>query len=260
MENGVQLRSGDEDIIFLAVDKTQRSVSDYTITLHKMDGQNSIEDLLRIGLLGLEELQNLIVELKKQNLLSSPRNAYNNPIALCFHGDKALENILHATLQEHFSTIEYVSEKDAHLVICAVEKPNLGLLETVNQNAVKIKKPALFIDLSHGLHATIGPFYIPDEGPCYHCLHTRLLQNTATYPEQIAYDQFQRQNNDVKSYGPLPAFRQIVCGIVAIEILAFFTKHQSLRSLRGAIVIDFTNFNTWREQVWQIPWCKICGA
>ena len=53
------------------------------------------------------------------------------------------------------------------------EHPDPPLVAQVNELVCRQAVPCLFADLSHGCHATQGPFHVPGEGACYACYRER---------------------------------------------------------------------------------------
>jgi bacteriocin biosynthesis cyclodehydratase domain-containing protein len=277
MENGIQLRRGDEEIVFIETS----SVAVYLDILGKLCHTTTLSELVGQVSLKKETLASFIQQLTERGMLchagetSSPQNEIqeffshapdvyrklvDRTIVLSGH-PKLVNAIAHCFEEGEIETrvCAYPDIGHPDVVVCAVESPDLPFLETVNQYVTSSGIPALFVDLSHGLHATVGPFYIPQEGSCYQCLYHRILENTSSYPEQMAYGKVQLNSVPMKGYGTLPAFRYLVAGAVFLETLAFLSQFRSLRTLCGAITIDFMQLTAWREPVWRIPWCKACG-
>ncbi len=143
---------------------------------------------------------------------------------------------------------------------CIWERPQLKQTREFNAAACARRLPCLFVDLSHGRHATVGPFFVPGEGACYQCFRDRLRQNTAALPELDAAEAAMLDaKTDFPAYGTLPAFRYQVVGLACAELFAFATRHRPLRTLCRALTVDFEAMTMWSEPVWRIPWCTACG-
>jgi bacteriocin biosynthesis cyclodehydratase domain-containing protein len=146
-------------------------------------------------------------------------------------------------------------------IVCIWERPDLPMVLRVNAAACRRRTPCLFVDLSHGRHATLGPFYVPGEGACYHCFRQRWRQNTAAPAEfDAAESAMLDRQGPLPAYGTLPAFRYQVVGMACGELFAFLSRHRPLRTLNRAATVDLEGLRLWTEPSWQIPWCPTCGA
>ena len=147
----------------------------------------------------------------------------------------------------------------AGALACVWEAPDLSLCLEVNRAACERRVPCLFVDLSHGRHATVGPFFVPGEGACLACLRARLRETTAAFAELDAAERLMRETGEpLPAFGCLPAHRHLVCGLAAGEIVAFFTRHRPLRTLSRAITVALEQAETWSEPVHRVPWCEAC--
>ncbi len=163
-------------------------------------------------------------------------------------------------IEAHFA---HCAECDEHasdrLTICVWEQLDPKLILQVNEAACREARPCLFVDLSHGCHATIGPFYVPGESSCYDCYRQRWRQNTAALAEaDAAWDA--AHERPAVPHGTLPAFRYQAAGLAASEVFAFISRHRPLRTLNRAVTVDFEALRMWSEPVWRVPWCPSCGA
>jgi bacteriocin biosynthesis cyclodehydratase domain-containing protein len=146
-------------------------------------------------------------------------------------------------------------------VVCIWEQPDLEMVLRVNAAVCRGRMPCLFVDLSHGRHATVGPFYIPGEGACYECFRERWRQNTAALEEFDAARSAMIEGKErLPAYGILPAFRYQVAGMACAELIAYLARHRALETLNRAATVDLEGLRAWAEPVWQIPWCPACGA
>jgi len=185
--------------------------------------------------------------------------------AVCIVGDAAGTKLLAQAIGEHGidASCTHHAEPDecvgGQLTVCAWEQLDAKLVSQVNEAACREGRPCLFVDLSHGCHATIGPFYVPGESSCYECYRQRWRQNTAALAEADAAWDAARQR-PAAPHGTLPAFRYQVAGVAAGEVFAFFSRHRPLRTLNRAVTVDFEALQMWSEPVWRIPWCQSCGA
>jgi bacteriocin biosynthesis cyclodehydratase domain-containing protein len=147
------------------------------------------------------------------------------------------------------------------LAVCVVDAPDLALLQDANDAACAARESCLFVDLSHGTHATVGPFFVPGEGACYACFRSRLRENTAAYAELVSAEQrMLATRRPLPGAGHLPAHRHIVLGVAAAELVAYVTRHRALRTLDRALTLDLEGLRVWSEPVLRVPWCAACGA
>lgn len=144
--------------------------------------------------------------------------------------------------------------------VVAWEAPHLSFVLAANQFAVQQQIPTLFVDLSHGRHATIGPFFVPKEGSCYACFRRRWREGSAARKEmELAEQQMVETRRSLPAFGCLPAFRYGAAAFAALEITAFVVGHRPLNTLNRALTIDWEGISTWLEPCWRFPWCEICG-
>jgi bacteriocin biosynthesis cyclodehydratase domain-containing protein len=145
-------------------------------------------------------------------------------------------------------------------LICVCESPDLTLLFELSDAACRLRLACLFVDLSHGKHATIGPFFVPGQGACYRCLRARLHENTAAHSELVAAErQMLETGQPLPFSGRLPAHRHWVLGMAMSEVVALIAQHRPLRTLNRALTIDLEGMRVWSEPVWRVPWCASCG-
>jgi len=146
-------------------------------------------------------------------------------------------------------------------IVCIWEQPDLEMVLRMNAAACRRRSPCLFVDLSHGRHATLGPFYVPGEGACYECFRSRWRENTAAPAEFEAAESAMLEGGEpLPAYGILPAFRYELVGMACGELFAFLSRHRPLRTLNRAVTVDLDGLRMWSEPSWQIPWCPTCGA
>ena len=145
--------------------------------------------------------------------------------------------------------------------VCIWEQPDLEMVLRVNAAACRGRTACLFVDLSHGRHATVGPLYVPGEGACYQCFRERWRQNTAALEEfEAAQSAMLQRKEPLAAYGILPAFRYQVVGMACAELVAYLARHRAVGTLNRAATLDLEGLKAWTEPVWQIPWCPAGGA
>lgn len=291
MDGAVQLRLGDEEVHVLRTDAPELIRE----TLEQLDGTRDRQALLaRLGpdaarLLD-DLLDDLLAELARAGMLSAPGaqldevRAYLSPtasgtpdpmtalkrarVAVVGHARAAglmaqvlAEHGIDATPVERARVVDGRAPGPDSAVVCVCEQPDLTLLFEVNDAVCNAGLPCLFVDLSHGRHASVGPFYVPGDGACYRCLRARLHENTAAYAELLAAERRMLESgNPLPAPGCLPAHRHVVTGVAAGEVVAFFARHRPLRTLNRAITVALEHARMWSEPVFRVPWCSGCAT
>ncbi|MCA9270817.1 MAG: TOMM precursor leader peptide-binding protein [Planctomycetales bacterium] len=199
------------------------------------------------------------------------RRLIDSPLGrVLIHGGSRSAQLLQQALAEHHieSIVVDSGEFDSDIVesplptieACVWEQADLSWAMKVNARAVTARCACLFVDLSHGRHATIGPFYIPGEGACFHCYWQRWRENTAAVEEfDAAAESMLTSGAPLPAYGLLPAFRYQVVGLACSELFAYLTRHRPLRTLNRIVTVDLEGLQTATEPCWRIPWCRTCG-
>lgn len=285
MVGGVQLRAGDEEIFVLETDEPPAAET----VLRALAQGNSPADILRhLGSDRGEMLDAVFEQLSSQGLLvertpatedeigrylshfdRSPARDIRRPAGpVCVIGHDAAAKLLVQAISEHgieaflaASLVTRVASDAAKAAVCVWEHLDPALVLEVNAEACRRRTPCLFVDLSHGCHATVGPFYVPGESSCYACYRERWRQNSAALAEaDAAWAAALEQSTEPVPHGILPAFRYQAAGLAVGEVFAFLSRHRPLRTLNRAVTVDFEAVRMWTEPVWRIPWCPTCGA
>ena len=282
----IQLRAGDEDIFILETDAcedAQRWLRQLAAGLTVAEVQAGIPTD------GLPMWNAVVAQLESERLLSDQQIDPGDEIAtylshctapgalverpqgqIIIHGKTRSAQLLAAAVAEHrfVPVLEDAALDEAArpatsvvLEVCLWEQADLSRTMQINAQAVAAQRPCLFVDLSHGRHATVGPFYVPGEGACFHCYRQRWRQNTAA-PEEFdaATEAMMDRNAPLPAYGLLPASRYQVVGIACAELFAFLTRHRPLRTLNRIVTVDLEGLQMASEPCWQIPWCATCNT
>ena len=289
MEGAVQLRAGDEEIHLVETDAPEVMET----VLHQLArGSPRGAILATVGAEHGPLVDALVEQLAAQRLLldqpvdeadeislylshfmgyvpyAEPRRPAG-PVLVTGHG--VCVDLLSRALAEH--GIEVCAAEDvrelgdgalgdrAEAIACIWQQPDLEMALRVNAAACRLAKACLFVDLSHGRHATLGPFYMPGEGACYQCFRDRWRQNTAALAEfEAAESAMLAGDGPLAAYGVLPAFRYQVVGMACAELFAFLSRHRPVRTLNRVATVDLEDLKLWTEPAWRIPWCPVCGA
>ena len=288
MAGAVQLRAGDEQIHVIRTDQPDL----VTRLISQLDGRHDRAALVAWAKQDNEPLvEQLMRELADRGLLldepiddrdevsrylahwtERPRQAASelrNRTVLVLGHDTLVE-LFNGCLHEHGigrSVIGPEALEDGRVitppdtVVCLWEQPDLAMVLKINDAVCHLRWPCLFADLSHGGHATIGPFFLPGDGSCYRCFRSRLHENTAAHEELAAADRAMEQSGRaLPPYGTLPAHRYQVAGLACGEVAAMLCRHRPLRTLNRAITVDLEQVEMIAEPVWRVPWCPSCGA
>lgn len=287
MATGVQLRAGDEEIHVIETDNpdvVERLLSLLADgcdrrTLHRQMGEANrdltdsvLVQLVAAGvLLGQPIEPNDTVARYLAHFVKSGGRALRErlgPIAVAGRGECV--QLLAQVIREHGiqavtldtdSLIEHGRGSGFDAIVCIWEQPDLRRVLDVNAAACRWQLPCLFVDLSHGQHMTVGPFYVPGEGACYQCFRRRWRENTAALEEfEAAESAMLDSGKPLPAYGILPAFRYVVVGLACAELLALLVEHRPLRTLNRTVTVDPDGMKLWTEACWQIPWCPTCQS
>ena len=146
-------------------------------------------------------------------------------------------------------------------LLCVSERPDLTLQLHANALAVRSGAACLFVDLSHGRHATVGPFYVPGESACIGCFRIRLRENAESHAELIAAERLMLETGEaLPAYGTLPAHRHWVLGMAVAELVAHRTRHRPTRTASRALTVSFEEMRVWSEPVWRVDGCESCSG
>jgi bacteriocin biosynthesis cyclodehydratase domain-containing protein len=266
-QGAVQLRVGDEEVHVLRVDDVPRLQR----LLERLDATRNREaESPPLGAEDAHLLDDLVAQLGSLGLLapdSIPDLLQGARVTVIGHAPSAA--LLASVLVEHglFAAVrerDQATSGDLDLapaaLVAVCEAPDLALQLAINDAACAARIPCLFVDLSHGLHATVGPFYLPDDGACHRCFRSRLRENTAAFAElRAAEEQMIVTGRPLPEAGCSPAHRHLVAGLAAAEIVAFLTRERPLRTLNRAITVALAQLEMWSEPVWRVPWCEACG-
>ncbi len=267
MAGGVQLRIGDDEVHVVRTD----AVEVVHHILQAFDGRRDREGVLaEVGKDLAEVVDRLLEDLARAGLLQTdgdvdPRSTLAGArVGVAGHSAGAarlLDVLVEHGLSAHLASAGDPKAKRFDVMVGLVEQPDLSRLLALNAAAIAGSVPTLFVDASHGRHATVGPFFIPGEGACLGCFRARLRENTAAFDELLATERLMLERGEPLAGVPLsPAHRHLVVGIAAAEVVTFFTRDRPLRTMNRAITVSFDELRTWSEPVWRVPWCPACGA
>jgi bacteriocin biosynthesis cyclodehydratase domain-containing protein len=278
LEDGVQLRAGDEEIVFL-------EVADVESAAALLSGWAAEETIERptdaLGQALFDALLDEAILVSGQPMGSSDLEDYLSHApqvdgarlasarAELWVQDECgqLEDLLREAIQAHGVEVNLTHSPSPNsagddaltVALAAWERPDYHRVRQWNAEAVRRRQPCLFVDLSHGRHATLGPFFIPAEGACYECFRTRQRENSESLDELEAAEELMLRNEEaLPGYGVLPAHRYWLVGLAVGELLSFWSRHRPLRTCNRAVTVDFETLRTWSEPVWRIPWCERC--
>jgi bacteriocin biosynthesis cyclodehydratase domain-containing protein len=288
MDGAVQLRAGDEEIHVVESDSPELVLRLLQMLAEGADVERLYE---QAGQADRELVTALLEQLAAERLLVdreyeggdeivrylahfaafAPHIELRRPRgSVCVVGGSPSAGLLARALDEHgvaatcvagpVDWVEACAEPPTALA-CICERPDAAYAERVNAAACQRRLPCLFVDLSHGRHATIGPFFVPAEGACYRCYRDRWRQNAAAAAEHAAAERVMIESQKpLPSYGLLPAFRYQVVGLACGEMFALLSRHRALCTLNRVATVDLERMRIWTEPCWRIPWCCTCGT
>ncbi len=286
MATGVQLRAGDKEIYVIETDSPEVVERVLTLLAKGCDRRTLYDS---VGEVNRDLTDEVIVQLVSVGVLLDqpiePSDAVSRYLAhfvkdgacasrerfgsVAVVGLGECVQLLGQGIREHGievvtvdtdSLIEHVDDSHFDAIVCIWEQPDLRRVLDVNAVACRRRLPCLFVDLSHGQHMTVGPFYVPGEGACYQCFRQRWRENTAALEEFDAAETAMLDSGQpLPAYGILPAFRYVVVGLACAELFALLAEHRPLRTLNRAVTVDPDGMKLWAEPCWQIPWCPTCG-
>ncbi len=124
----------------------------------------------------------------------------------------------------------------------------------VNEICIQKNIICLYVDLSLGSCAVVGPLVVPNKTACYKCLTERKLIND----DIITKHDLQRKQVVVKGTNDMFCHqKQIISGLIVEEVLNYFLNINA-RCLNGLVYFDLKKIETWRESLLIYPNCKVC--
>ena len=111
------------------------------------------------------------------------------------------------------------------------------------------------------LYATVGPFVVPGQTPCWNCYRIRSLANAQHLREQVALQEaILRSGTPLRSrtyLGPMLSHAGHLIALEALKILSGYTPSSvGGRVLRQNLVTLETTLHT----IISLPWCEVCGG
>jgi molybdopterin-synthase adenylyltransferase len=148
---------------------------------------------------------------------------------------------------------------ESQLLVVALDKPDPGLLESVNAACVGSGQAWIPVGL-RAWEGFVGPTVIPNETACFACYSLRTKANLAEF------EPFQRYENHLKAgaprrvFGSLPQFSPIIAGMTAIEVAKILTRFSAPTTFGRVLTFDFLSFIAAFHPVLKLPRCPVCGA
>jgi len=293
MADAIQLRAGDEQIILLHSPAPQQLFE----LLKLLDGRHRIDELVDKTDLGGRGAIDLVLEhLASNNLLAATNGKPDELVRYLGHtvndADEVVQQLRNRSVvilgsnpgvslmvsmlgecgidAGQYRSWPQVNQKPnadgsvpkgvPDVAVCIWEQPDRTQVTAINESACHSGTPCLFVNMSHGQHASIGPFFVPGQGACYQCLIARLYENTTGYRELQATDAFMDQTGQaLAGYGVMPPHRHWVIAVACGELIAYLTGHRALGTLNSTLTLDLEQSQMCRQPVWQVPWCPQCG-
>lgn len=147
----------------------------------------------------------------------------------------------------------------AHLVVLALEQPDLRTAHLVNRFALRERTPWLLATIDGNL-GLVGPLFLPPETACYNDYRT--LAFAATPNRGMARkhrEHVLRERGTGTFFAGLPVYADLVAGHAALAAVHFLLRGTCF-ALGRVMVIDFDRMQIDVEDVLRLPRCPVCGA
>ncbi|WP_374339590.1 TOMM precursor leader peptide-binding protein [Leeia sp.] len=233
MQDDMLFLSGGADEVYAVDEATPASVARQIAdawqqnTLHTLQDQAACQAALR--------------QLRRVGAIVSPR-AVQRPqrVALCWMGE-ACEPLMAALQRDGDSGLQWVAEPDQADTVLLI-RSNASWMDCVTRYpALALQQPHLWVDIAYHHTLVIGPYVVPGETACIHCLSNRVAHRWG----------------DV----PLPASPQVQqhWALLAALILAPLRRQAGWAQwMEQSVSMDLTTLQTQRSTVYRLPWCPVC--
>lgn len=134
-------------------------------------------------------------------------------------------------------------------------------LEIINNTAVKLNKPWLYVSGVNEANIEIGPLFYGKETGCYNCLISRIKSNHA-YPQYLtSFENYLRESKHPS------ASSDISHGSVVYSIIANFAIYEIIKFIEGwvlpmtwqsIITINLYNYASSIHTLLKKPLCEVC--
>ncbi len=148
--------------------------------------------------------------------------------------------------------------EESDFVVVALESYSPAVLHTVNEQAVKHRRPWMssYFDGSEGI---VGPTYVIGDTPCYHEFETQAQASLKHQGEYLAYKEIQRESAPGgRSLLPRP-YVMVAAGWSAASALRFLLQGNTFTAGR-AIRIGFDVLSIDVIDVFKLPRCPACSG
>jgi bacteriocin biosynthesis cyclodehydratase domain-containing protein len=171
-----------------------------------------------------------------------------------------------ASLPDHLARIEECralarESRGAHLVVACFEDGGRSRSESVvNEVALELRLTWVSARI-FGSEASIGPLFVPGEGPCHACLLAREEANwvdpelTRSYLARITDD-----SSTLQAYGRLPAFTSLTSQWVVLDAIKYLSGFLVPTLIGQMLRVDFLGYRTTLHRVLRLPRCAQCSA
>ena len=285
MNDGVQLRAGDEEILVLDTAKPQ-IVETILRGLARGEGQAAIR--ARVGAGYRELVDDVLEQLAQEGLLAEPSRGPDDDVThylshfagvstqgvrrpvgpVCILGHHAAASLLAEAISAHgievTTDVPCALNVEARITVsfpCASRNISTRrwCCRSTRRPATKARRACLLT--CHTAATRRWDRFTCPAKALLRLLPGALAADTAAFAEaDAAWNAALNRCDAAVPHGTLPAFRYQVAGLAAAEVFAFLSRHRPLRTLNRAVTVDFEAMRTWTEPVWRIPWCPVCGA
>jgi bacteriocin biosynthesis cyclodehydratase domain-containing protein len=152
-------------------------------------------------------------------------------------------------------------------------------MRRLNARAIATRTPTLFLDASHGKHATLGPLVTSDPTACWACWRRRRLEAAPEPRHELAIELAWDHGPEPHANTPgntapispssppqppaarlMPTHRQQLATLVVGEALAWLGQHRAPSCIDAIVTVGLDTPSAQREPLWRIPWCPACSS
>lgn len=151
--------------------------------------------------------------------------------------------------------------RGAHLVVACSEDGGRSRSESVvNEVALELRLTWVSARI-FGSEGSIGPLFVPGEGPCHACLLAREEANwvdpelTRSYLARVTDD-----SSTLQAYGRLPAFTSLTSQWVVLDAIKYLSGFLVPTLIGQILRVDFVGYRTTLHRVLRLPRCAQCSA
>lgn len=162
--------------------------------------------------------------------------------------------------EDHQALEEAFADERPDLLVIAVDRPEPGLVERINELSQNFGIPLLQCQ-TNGTEGTVGPFVIPQQTACLNCHNLRVTRNLDHYQEYRAWEKWVKSDGKHKRALSmfLPPFTDLVANMAAVEVFKHVSDVYEAETYGKFITVNAITFEVITHQVLRLPRCPSCG-